>query len=99
MVSRSAMVRTRTHKLIVRPQGQSELYAYESDPHEVENLFGDPSVSEIQVRLQSTLLDHYVNTTGIAPMDKDSRTSPPFYPTRHDLPPQGWQREILDRQG
>ncbi len=97
-VSRSAMVRTRTHKLIVRPQGQGELYHYESDPHEEHNLYGDSSVASVRADLQSKLLDHFVNTTGIAPFDKDSRSSPPFYPTRADIPPPDWQQTILDRK-
>ena len=55
-VSRSAMVRTKTHKLIIRPQDQSELYNNDSDPQERNNLYGDPSVAFIQVELQSRLL-------------------------------------------
>jgi choline-sulfatase len=38
MTSRAAMVRTHTHKLILRPGGQSELYAYNEDPNELHNL-------------------------------------------------------------
>lgn len=97
-VSRSAMVRTKTHKLIIRPQDQSELYNNESDPQERDNLYGDPSVSSIQVELQAKLLEHYVNTTGIAPFDKDSRNSPPFYPDRPFPMPADWHRDILDKE-
>lgn len=96
-VSRSSMVRTQTHKLIVRPQGQSELYSYADDPQERNNLYGDRSVAAVQVELQSKLLDHYIDTTGIAPFDKDSRNCPPFYPTRTDIPHKAWQKEILDK--
>ncbi len=95
-VSRSAMVRTKTHKLIVRPHGQGELYQYSNDPQERNNLYGDHTVATVQVDLQLKLLDHFINTTGIAPFDKDSRDSPPFYPTRTDLPPENWQQTILD---
>ena len=96
-VSRSSMVRTRTHKLIVRPQGQSELYSYADDPQERNNLYGDRSVAAVQAELQAKLLDHYIDTTGIAPFDKDSRNAPPFYPNRPDPIPADWQRMILDR--
>lgn len=96
-VSRSAMIRTRTHKLIVRPQGQSELYSYPNDPEERNNLYGDSSVASVQNELQGLLLEHFINTSGIAPYDKDSRDCPPYYPTRTDLPPDGWQRTVLDR--
>jgi choline-sulfatase len=95
-ISRSAMVRTRDHKLIVRPQGQSELYSYKDDPQERSNLFGDNSVAKIQADLLGRLLNHYVETTGIAPMDKDPRDVPPFYPTNPRLTPADWQRAILD---
>jgi arylsulfatase A-like enzyme len=96
-ISRSAMVRTQTHKLIARPQGQSELYSYADDPQERNNLFGDSSVAAVQVELQSKLLDHYINTTGIAPFDKDSRNPPPFYANRPYHIPKDWQRTILDK--
>jgi arylsulfatase A-like enzyme len=95
-VSRCAMVHTRTHKLVRRPQGQSELYDLRNDPWETVNLFGESSISALQHALQAQLLDHFVNTSGVAPMDKDSRLCPPFYPTRTDLPRTGWHGEILD---
>lgn len=95
-VSRSSMIRTRTHKLIMRPQDECELYSYEKDPREENNLYNDSSVSSIEHDLQKKLLDHYINTTGIAPTDKDPRDCPPFYPTRSDLITSNWQRNILD---
>ncbi|MGC9224563.1 MAG: sulfatase-like hydrolase/transferase [Terracidiphilus sp.] len=96
-VSRSAMIRTRTHKLILRPQDQSELYSYRDDPQERNNLFGRPGAETIQAELQAALLTHFLETSGIAPYDKDSRACPPFYPTRKDMAPAGWQKKILDR--
>lgn len=96
-VSRSAMVRTRTHKLIVRPQGQSELYSYAVDPEERNNLYGDRSAAAVQEELQRKLLDHYIETTGIAPYDKDQRNCPPYYRNRPDPIPVDWHRTILDR--
>ncbi|HWB52798.1 MAG TPA: sulfatase/phosphatase domain-containing protein, partial [Tepidisphaeraceae bacterium] len=96
-ITRCAMVRTRDHKLILRPQGQSELYSYKEDPQERNNLFGDSGSATVQSDLQRKLLDHYLQTTGIAPMDKDPRDVPPFYPTNPGLTPPGWQRSILDK--
>jgi arylsulfatase A-like enzyme len=96
-VCRSSMVRTKTYKLIRRPQGESELYDVKADPQELRNLYGEVSTSEIQQTLQTKLLDHYLNTTGIAPMDKDPRNFPPFYQTRTDLPVGNWQRDVLDQ--
>ena len=95
-VSRTAMVRTRTHKLIMRPQGQSELYSYADDPQERNNLYADRSAAAVQEELQAKLLNHYIETTGIAPFDKDSRNCPPYYPNRPDPIPVDWHRTILD---
>jgi hypothetical protein len=81
MITRVAMVRTHSHKLILRPSGRSELYAYGQDPDELHNLYGDPSVASVQHELVRRLAVWYVNTTGIAPFDKDQRNAPPFYPT------------------
>ncbi|HUN71974.1 MAG TPA: sulfatase-like hydrolase/transferase [Steroidobacteraceae bacterium] len=80
-ITRAASVRTRTHKLIVRPNGQSELYDCARDPGMRENLFGESSAAAVQAALQARLLNWYVNTSGIAPMDKDGRDPPPYYPT------------------
>ncbi len=80
-ITRAAMVRTHDYKLVSRPQGQSELYVYKDDPQELHNRFGDRNVADIQCGLQQQLLHWYVNTTGIAPFDKDQRGFPPYYPT------------------
>jgi len=95
-VSRSAMVRTRDHKLILRTQDQSELYRYKDDPREMNNLYGDRSVAEVQRHLELMLAQRYLNTSGIAPMDKDLRDTPPFMPTRSELAQTDWQESILD---
>jgi arylsulfatase A-like enzyme len=76
-ITRAAMVRTRDHKLVVRPDGQSELYSYKSDPREERNLYGQRRTAEIQQALQQRLLDWYIRTTGVPPFDKDLRGLPP----------------------
>ena len=75
------MVRTPEAKLIARPQGQSELYIYASDPQELHNLYGEPGAAKLQTKLQEKLMHWYLNTTGIAPMDKDQRGFPAFNET------------------
>lgn len=80
-ISRAAMIRTHEYKLVSRPQGQSELYIYRDDPQELRNRYDDRACADIQRRLQEQLLHWYVNTTGIAPFDKDQRGLPPYYPT------------------
>ncbi len=82
-VTRSAMVRTSQYKLIVRPAGQSELYDYGQDATESHNFYGEHSVAAAQRDLEMRLMNWYITTTGIAPMDKDPRELPPFYPTPH----------------
>ncbi len=97
-ISRAAMVRTHDYKLVSRPQGQSELYVYKDDPQELHNRFGDRNVADIQCGLQQQLLHWYVNTTGIAPFDKDQRGFPPYYPTPTlPLSIGSAVREIVDR--
>jgi arylsulfatase A-like enzyme len=95
MVSRAAMVRTREHKLILRPDGQSELYAYRSDPNELQNLYDDASAAPVQHELEKRLATWYLTTTGIAPFDKDPRNAPPFYPTPA-FDTRGWHEKLLD---
>lgn len=80
-ITRVAMVRTPEAKLIARPQGQSELYIYANDPQELHNLYGEPGVGKLQTELQEKLMHWYLNTTGIAPMDKDQRGLPAFNET------------------
>jgi arylsulfatase A-like enzyme len=92
-ITRAAAVRSATHKLIVRPNGQSELYDCGGDPDMRQNLFGESSVAAVQAALQVRLLHWYVNTSGIAPMDKDGRDTPPYYPTPSFAPN---ERELLD---
>ncbi|MHB1838972.1 MAG: sulfatase-like hydrolase/transferase [Acidobacteriaceae bacterium] len=98
-VNRAAMVRTHDYKLVSRPQGQSELYVYKDDPQELYNRFGDRDVAGIQCKLQQQLLHWYVNTTGIAPFDKDQRYLPPYSPTPTlPLSMRSAVSEIIDRQ-
>lgn len=97
-ITRAAMVRTPEYKLIARPQGQSELYLYASDPQELHNRFGESSVAQIQTKMQEKLMNWYLNTTGIAPKDKDQRGFPPFYETP-DFQVEKAVRQIVDDAG
>lgn len=97
MVSRVASVKTRQYTYIARPGGQFELYDRIKDPKETQNLFGSPAYATARGEMQSRLLNWYINTTGIAPADKDPRDLPPFYPTPQNLPGDERRREhILD---
>jgi hypothetical protein len=97
MIRRAAMVRTHSHKLILRPSGQGELYAYQQDPEELHNLYGEAGSAGVQNELMQRLAAWYLETTGIAPFDKDQRGFPPFYPTPK-FPKEDWHRSILDER-
>ena len=97
-ISRAAMIRTHQYKLVSRPQGQSELYIYKDDPQELRNRYDDRECADVQRALQEQLLHWYVNTTGIAPFDKDQRNPPPYYPTAElPLSISSAVRTIVDR--
>jgi arylsulfatase A-like enzyme len=72
-VSRCAAVRTARHKLIVRPNGQSELYDVGADPALANNLWDERSVREVQQDLQARLLNWYIDTSGVPPQERDPR--------------------------
>lgn len=80
-VSRSTSVRTPDHKLILRPQGQSELYDCKGDPQQRHNLIDDPALATVRGRLEQSLLYRYIHVSGVPPLHKDSNEVPPFYPT------------------
>lgn len=72
-ITRSACVRTARHKYIARPNDQSELYDCSQDPLQRNNLFGQSSVRELQSALQARLMNWYIDTSGIAPPERDPR--------------------------
>ncbi|HEU5232310.1 MAG TPA: hypothetical protein VFU50_05595 [Terriglobales bacterium] len=66
-----------------------------SDPTERENIYGERSAATLQDQLERRLLHWYINTTGVAPYEKDQRRAPPFYFSRR-APDPGWQQALLD---
>lgn len=75
-VGRAVMVRTAAHKLVYRQFGQCELYDLETDPHEVDNLYGTQAVMLIQRALEHRLLDWYLRTSDVVPWDANPRGLP-----------------------
>jgi choline-sulfatase len=75
-VCRSVMVRTRSHKLVRRPLGVSELYDLQADPRELRNVYGDPAYATEQRALEGRLLEWYVHTSDVVPPDEDPRALP-----------------------
>ena len=72
-----AAIRTRTHKLIERPGGQSELYDCRHDAANADNLIDEPSLAATRTLLRQCLADWYITTSGVPPTDKDPRGLPP----------------------
>jgi len=74
---RAVMVRDMAHKLVYRPDGQSELFDVVADPRELSNLWGAPAKAAVQEEMLADLLDWYVATTDVTPLAEDSRALPP----------------------
>jgi choline-sulfatase len=70
------MARTARHKLIYRPEGQSELYDMHSDPRELDNLYDDPASASLRGQLERRILDWYVRTADVTSPEIDSREVP-----------------------
>ena len=75
-VGRTVAVRTMTHKLVRRPTGVNELYAYADDRQELDNRYGDPALADVQRALESRLLDWSIQTSDVTPFDQDPRGLP-----------------------
>jgi choline-sulfatase len=77
-VTRAASVATPDYKFIARPGGQSELYDRRKDPLETRNLIDSKSHANVKAAMQVRLMNRYISTTGVPPMDRDSRDTPEF---------------------
>ena len=74
---RSVMIRTATHKLILRPEtGEHELYHLAADPGEERNRFDDPAFTDIQAHLKERLLEWFIQTSDVTPLNEDPRGLP-----------------------
>jgi choline-sulfatase len=76
-ITRSTMIRTREAKLILRPDGQSELYDLVHDPRELRNAYGEPDYAKTESLLRERLLNWYIRTADVAPRQTDPRGFPP----------------------
>jgi len=70
---RSVMARTASMKLIYRGRGQSELYDLIKDPDELENRYTDPQYDSVRRELEGRLLNWYLHTSDVTPMDRQPR--------------------------
>ena len=77
-VTRAASVATPQYKYVARPGGLSELYDRRADPLELHNLIDDRRHVKVREALQVRLMNRYISTTGVPPIDRDPRETPPF---------------------
>jgi choline-sulfatase len=77
-ITRATMIRTADHKLVVRPDGESEFYDLKRDPRELNNVYGDGSYATLAEDLRQRMLAWYVRTSDVTPPDLgDARDMPP----------------------
>ena len=72
-VGRAAMIRTMTHKLVLRTYGDHELYDFSSDPLELHNVYGEQNYAGVQAELERRMLDWYIATCDSVPFEEDQR--------------------------
>ena len=72
-VGRASMIRTMTHKLVLRTYGDNELYDLASDPLELKNVYGEKKYAPFQAELERRMLDWYIATSDSVPFEEDAR--------------------------
>ena len=75
-ITRSSMIRTQHHKLVYRPDDQSELYDLAKDPRELHNVYGHASYRKAQSDLFVQLMNWYVRSSDVAAKQLDPRGFP-----------------------
>ncbi len=70
------MIRTQHHKLVYRPDDQSEFYDLVKDPRELHNVYGQTSYRKPQSELFVQLMNWYVRTSDVASKQLDPRGFP-----------------------
>jgi len=72
-VCRTVMIRTASHKLVRRTNGEHELYDLEKDPRETVNVADAPEYRTVRQALEQRLLDWYLHTSDVTPFDENPR--------------------------
>lgn len=66
-VCRGTMMRKKNWKLIVRTNGENELYNLEVDAKEEKNLYYNPNYKNIVCEMKNQMLDWYLQTSDVVP--------------------------------
>ena len=75
-ITRATSIRTLDHRMVRRPDGQSELYDLKKDPRELRNVYGDRMYAGPQEALHGRMLDWFIRTGDVAPKKLDPRGFP-----------------------
>ncbi len=68
-VCRMVMQRDRRYKLILRTNGENELYDLQVDPLEYRNLYDDPALTQTQLTLERRLTRWLIHTSDVTPYE------------------------------
>jgi choline-sulfatase len=66
-MARTCMVRTETHKLVMRETGEHELYDLRADPFELDNRYAEPALARLQAELMEQLVRWNLRTMNDRP--------------------------------
>lgn len=72
-VGRATMIRTLSHKLVLRTYGDHELYDLRKDPKELYNVYGEEAYVQVQLQLKERMLDWFTRTSDVVPVEEDPR--------------------------
>ena len=73
-VCRSVMMRTGRYKLVRRSLGPHEFYDLRADPDELVNRYQDEAFRETIRDMERQMLDWYLTTSDIVPMEENHRS-------------------------
>lgn len=72
-ITRAKMLRTETHKLVFRLNGEHELYDLVGDPWELVNRYGDPDLADVERSLERRLLERLIEADDVLPVSPNPR--------------------------
>jgi len=72
--TKAVMCRTKDFKYVKRLYERDELYDLRADPEELHNLIDDPDLRDTLLMLKERLLDFYMETADVVPLQVDRRS-------------------------
>lgn len=79
-VARTTMIRSLTHKLVMRTSGENELYDLRKDSRETVNEYANPAYAAIRGELETAMLNWYISTADAVSRVDDPRGFDPAAP-------------------